>query len=190
MRQLLMVIAFGLGAGVARADNGLLSVGAGVSRNNLQDAASIYGGSVNSTDWKVWAGLRPISFLGVEADYLKLGSGTGGFVFNTGSVTTTHLEYKAFAVYGVGFLPIPVPFLDVFGKVGLARWTSSGDSTFVNPPGPSSSSSVSDSGSQLAWGVGGQLHVSKLGARLEYESFNVPNTNGAQIVSLSVFLIF
>jgi len=34
--------------------------------------------------------------------------------------------YKAFAGYAVGFLPIPVPFLDVDGKAGLARWSSSG----------------------------------------------------------------
>ena len=186
MRQLLVVIALAFGMGVARADNGLLSVGAGVSRDNIKDIATVLG-SLNSTDWKVWAGLRPISLLGIEADYLKLGSGTGSFMFVDGTITT-HLEYKAIAAYGVGFLPIPVPSLDVFGKVGLARWTSSGGSTVVIGPGPGSFSSLSDNGSQFAWGVGGQLHLGKLGARLEYENFNIRNTNGANIVSLSVFL--
>jgi hypothetical protein len=28
----------------------------------------------------------------------------------------------------------------------------------------------------------------KIGGRLEYESFNIPNTNGARVFSLSVFL--
>ena len=188
MRQLLVVIALAFGTGVARADNGLLSVGVGVSRDNLKDLAAI-NGSLNSTNWKVWAGLRPISLLGIEADYLRLGSETSSFMFVDGT-STTHLEYKAVAAYGIGFLPIPVPSLDVFGKVGLVRWTSSGGSTVVIGTGPGSFSSLSDNGSQFAWGVGGQLHLGNLGARLEYENFDVRNTNGANIVSLSVFLNF
>ena len=182
----LVVIALGLGVGVAQADNSLLAVGAGVSRDNLQDIAAI-NRSLNSTDWKVWAGLRPISLLGIEADYLKLGSGTTSFMFVDGT-STTHLEYKAFGAYGVGFLPIPVPSLDVFGKVGLTRWTSSGGNSVFIAPGSNSFSSLSDNGTQFAWGAGGQLHVGNLGARLEYENFNLRNTNGANIVSLSVFL--
>jgi hypothetical protein len=188
MRKLLLIIALALGTGVAQAGNGLLYIGAGVSRNSVRDITAT-AGNLDSTAWKVWAGFRPISLLGIEADYLKLGSETSSFMFVDGT-STTHLEYKALAVYGVGFLPIPVPSLDVFGKVGLARWTSSGSSTVVFPPGPGSFSSLSDNGSQFAWGVGGQLHLGNLGARLEYENFNVRNTSGANIVSLSVFLNF
>lgn len=191
MRLLLVVIALAFGTGVARADNGLLSVGAGVSRDNLKDLAAI-NGSLNSTDWKVWAGLRPISLLGVEADYLKLGSRT---LSQVGALPgcidscpiATHLEYKAFAGYAVGFVPIPIPWVDIFGKAGLARWTVSGG-TSLSPPG--GFFSLSDNGTQFAWGVGGQLHLGNVGARLEYENFNIRNTNGANIVSLSVFLNF
>jgi hypothetical protein len=46
----------------------------------------------------------------------------------------------------------------------------------------------SDRGTEFAWGVGAQAHVGKIGGRLEYESFNIPNTNGARVFSLSVFL--
>ncbi|HYL02850.1 MAG TPA: outer membrane beta-barrel protein [Steroidobacteraceae bacterium] len=185
MRKVLPFMALAFGAGVAQADNGLLYVGAGVSRDSLRDIAAT-NGNLDSTDWKVWAGLRPISLLGIEADYLDLGSQTLNSNFVSGS-SSTHLAYKAFAGYAVGFLPIPVPYLDVFGKAGLARWTSSGGSSVFAPSG-NSFFSLSDNGTQFAWGVGGQLHIGNLGGRLEYESFNLRNTNGANIISLSVFL--
>jgi hypothetical protein len=77
-----------------------------------------------------------------------------------------------------------VPYLDVFGKVGVARWTSSGGNTL-----PSSSFfSLSDNGTQFAWGVGAQLHIGNIGGRLEYENFNIRNTDGANVISLSVYL--
>jgi hypothetical protein len=179
MRRLLIAIVLALVAGGAKADdNGLLYVGAGVVRDNLKDIAAT-NADLNATDWKVMAGFRPISVFAVEADYIDLGSET----VNT-TATSTHLHYKAFAGYAVGFAPIPIPYLDVFGKIGLARWTSSGGSVF-----PSSSFfSLSDSGTEFAWGVGAQVHGGNIGGRLEYENFNIRNTNGANVVSLSVFL--
>jgi len=177
-----------LGAGIAQADdNGLLYIGAGLTRDTLKDITAT-NGDLNSTNWKVYAGFRPISLFAVEADYIDLGSQT----INS-AVSNTHLQYKAFGGYAVGFAPIPVPYLDVFGKVGLARWTSSGGSSSVCPACPigapgTSFFSLSDSGTQFAWGVGGQLRVGNIGCRLEYENFNIRNTDGANVVSLSVFL--
>jgi hypothetical protein len=163
MRKLLLLITLAVGAGAAHADNGTLYLGAGLANDNLRDIAA-----TNSN-------------LAVEANYIDLGSESvaapgGG---------TTHLSYKAFAGYAVGYAPIPIPWIDVFGKVGLARWTSSGSSSLGAPPGLFS---LSDNGSQFAWGVGGQVHVGNVGARLEYENFNIRNTGGANIVSLSAFL--
>lgn len=179
MRKLLSIVALGLAlVPRAQADNGLFYVGAGVSRDNLRDIAAI-NGSLNSTNWKVWAGwrLRP-SVAGFEADYLKLGSEATGMF---GGGTTTSLDYKAFAAYLVGFVPTPVPSLDVFVKAGLTRWT-------LHQVLFRGNQSVSDNAVQFAWGLGGQVHLGKLGARLEFENFKIPNTNGANIVSLSVFL--
>jgi hypothetical protein len=50
--------------------------------------------------------------------------------------------------------------------------------------------SFSTNGTEFAWGIGVQAHISRIGARLEYENFNVPNTSGASVASLSVFLNF
>ena len=182
MRKLALVLALSqaLGASVAEADNGLLYLGAGVARDNLRDIAAT-NSNLNSTNWKVWAGVRPISVFAVEAEYMDLGSQT----VNPNVEFRAHISYQAFAGYAVGFLPIPVRFLDVYGKAGLARWSSSGDVfEFVNAPPPS----LSDNGTQFAWGAGAQLHIGNLGARLEYENLSIRNTNGANLVSLSVFL--
>ncbi|HEY2274237.1 MAG TPA: outer membrane beta-barrel protein [Steroidobacteraceae bacterium] len=185
MRKFVVLLALALGAGAAHADNGLLYVGAGVSNDNLKDITAT-NSSLNSTNWKVWAGVRPISLFAVEADYIDLGSQSATSMFVTGT-SSTHVNYKAFTGYAVGYVPIPLPYLDVFGKAGLARWTASGGSSISFGPLPASFFSLSDHGTQFAWGAGGQVHIGNFGARLEYENFSVRNTNGANLVSLSVF---
>jgi Outer membrane protein beta-barrel domain len=180
MRKLLLVTLLALGPVVAQADNGMFYVGAGVTNDNLRDIAQT-NSNLDSTSWKVWTGVRPINMFAVEADYIDLGSQS------VNSPTAfADLHYKAVAGYAVGYLPLPLPWVDVFGKVGLAYWTLSGsagcigDACFIGR--------VSDNGSQFAWGAGGQVHFGNLGARLEYESFSIRNTGGANLVSLSVFL--
>ncbi|HEV2285547.1 MAG TPA: hypothetical protein VGR80_05860 [Steroidobacteraceae bacterium] len=191
MRKLLLALALTLAAGAAQADNGLLSIGAGLTNDNLRDIAAT-NSNLSSTSWKVWAGVRPISLFAVEADYMDLGSqnvtqGIAGTLGSPAGTSTTHLNYKAFAGYAVGYVPIPVPFLDVFGKVGLARWAVSGSNTITGTPAPGFFS-LSDNGTQFAWGVGGQVHFGNLGARLEYENFSIRNTGGVNLVSLTAFI--
>jgi opacity protein-like surface antigen len=193
MRRLLLAIALALGAGIAQADNGSFYIGAGVTGNKLNDIV-VQGTAfpdLNKTSWKVFAGFRPISAFAVEVDYLDLGS-SSEFVENPCVAGTccmlaclggkqSDADAQVFAAYALGFLPIPVPFLDIYGKAGLARWK-------LNTK--LSGSVASERGTEFAWGVGVQAHVSMFGARLEYEQFNIPNSSGAKVASLSVFLNF
>ena len=179
MQRLLLATALALAAGAVQADDQLFYLGAGVSSNKISDVTSI-NADLNTTSWKAYAGVRPISEFAVEADYLDLGSKT----INT-TESSTNLNYKAFAGYAVGFVPMPLPYLDVFGKVGLARWSSGGSSS---SPVASPLYSLSANGTEFAWGVGAQAHLDRFGARLEYEAFHIQNTSGAGVVSLSVFL--
>ena len=174
MRRLLLVIVLALGASAAYADNGSFYVGAGISKDKLSDIGNqgTNFADIDTTSWKAFAGFRPLSVFAVEADYYDLGSDTNNF-----SGTSSHA--KAFGGYGVGYLPIPVPFLDVFGKAGLARWKLDGSSPVT---------SFSTSGTEFAWGVGAGVHVGNFGARLEYEKFNIPGTNGANVTSLEAYL--
>jgi hypothetical protein len=179
MRKLLLMAALALGAGVAQADNGFFYLGAGISKNKVSDITNAGGNfaDIDNTSWKVLAGFRPISVFAVEADYMDLGSQTNTFLGGAGN---SHSDAKAFAGYAVGFLPIPVPFLDVYGKAGVARWKLNGSAgNFF---------AFSNQGTEFAWGLGAQVHIGNIGGRLEYENFNIPNTNGAKVVSLAVIL--
>ena len=49
---------------------------------------------------------------------------------------------------------------------------------------------LDDHGTNFAWGVGSQAHYGPWGIRLEYEQFNVPNTNGVQAVTFDVSFRF
>jgi hypothetical protein len=187
MRKLLLVTALLLGASAAQADNGLFYLGAGISSNKLGGFTNsgVSFPEINGTSWKGFAGFRPISWFGVEADYLDLGSQTVTQPCTDCCMAacriSNHSDAQAFAAYALGFLPIPVPFLDIYGKAGLTRWKLNGSSE-------NGLVAFSDRGTEFAWGVGAQAHVGKIGGRLEYESFNIPNTNGAHVFSLSVFL--
>ncbi len=194
----LVMTALVLGAGVAQADNGFFYLGAGISRNKVSEITDGGGsfGDLDKTSWKVLAGFRPISPFAVEVDYLDLGKSSDSFIRpgvgtcpvgqpNCASFTSA-TDAKAFAAYAVGFLPIPVPFLDVYGKAGLARWKLDGTSGSVAPAG--NLFAFSRQGTEFAWGLGAQAHIGNIGGRLEYENFNIPNTSGAKVFSLAVIL--
>jgi hypothetical protein len=175
MRKVVLLMTLSLAATVARAENGFFYVGAGVVRNSVSDITA-FGGlpDIDNTSWKAYLGVRPLDWLAAEGDYIDLGSG---------SSPSGHADANAVAVYAVGFLPIPLPIVDIFGKAGFAHWKLDGHVNSLLYPG-----GLSTNGSEFAWGIGAQAHISIVGARLEYENFNIPNTSGARVASLSVFL--
>jgi hypothetical protein len=161
--------------GTAHADANGLFVGAGVTQATVDD---IFGfGShlrINDTSWKGFVGFKPpVIPLGVEADYIDLGSQSRDFGFTTG-----HADAKAFAGFLIGYLPIPVPLVDLYGKVGAARWQLNG---FETRP---SLFSVDDRGTEFAWGIGAQFHLQQFAIRMEYENFNIRNTDGARLYTV------
>ena len=184
MRRILLVTVLALGTGAAQAD-GLLYVGAGISKDKVQGIThtGVSFADIDKTSWKVLAGFRPIKLFAVEADYLDLGNRTNTFVGGA----STHSDVKAYAGYAVGFLPLPLPFLDVFGKAGVSRWKLNGNASAATLP-PSSFFAFSTQGTEFAWGAGAQAHIGNIGGRLEYERFRIPNTDDARVFSLSVIL--
>ncbi len=129
----LLVTALALGASVAHADNGLFYFSAGITSNHVSSSTGVQGldnnyfPNINSTSWQVFAGIRPIRLFAVEADYVDLGSQANKI--NTplsceyaGCSVSWDSDAKAFAGYALGFLPIPLPYLDVYGKAGVAPY--------------------------------------------------------------------
>ncbi len=177
MRRWLLIPLLTFATGAAHA-SGLfgagLYAGAGLMRANVNNVLGT-GFDVHNTSFKALAGLR-LSLLGAEVDYYHLGSQSRSL----GNLGSAQAHARAFGAYLVGYLPIPLPIVDVFGKLGLDRWQLSGDS--ANP----SLFRFSDSGTQLAWGVGAQAHFGHLMGRLEYERLNMAHTNGARVISLDV----
>jgi opacity protein-like surface antigen len=177
MRKLLLATTLALFAGAAQADDLLgLYAGAGITRAKVEDVFHT-DFNISNTSWKVYAGFRPAGFpLGIDVDYMDLGSGAAGTFEGV-----AHADAKAFAAYAVGYLPIPAPNIDVYGKAGLARWQFNGN---VTQPGLFS---ISDNGTDFAWGVGLQVHfLERFAARVEYEHFNIRDADDVQLYSLGV----
>jgi OOP family OmpA-OmpF porin len=180
MRMLLPALTLALiGTTAQAADNGFY-LGAGVSKAKVND---IFGSgsdlNLDNTAWKAIAGFRPIDLFAVEANYMDLGSESRSF-----GLGTAHADAKAFSAYAVGFLPIPVPFLDIYGKAGLARWDLKGNTSGV------ALVRFDDSGTELAWGGGAQVRFGSLAARLEYDNFDIRNTDGVDLYTLGLTWTF
>jgi opacity protein-like surface antigen len=108
----------------ALADNPLgLYVGAGVGTATVENKYEFYdpngfSGRYHDHDaaWKVIAGLKPIPLVGAEVEYIDFGN-AGGNSQIKGAYTYTSVSAhpKATVLYGLGYLPIPLPFIDVYG---------------------------------------------------------------------------
>src|SRR5213082_487326 len=81
-------------------------IGAGVSQAHV---GNIFGSGrdfdLNNTAWKALVGVRPLPFLGVEANYMDLGSQSRRFGLN-GFDYRAHVNAHALSAFAVGFLPL------------------------------------------------------------------------------------
>ncbi len=99
-------------------------------------------------------------------------------------LSSARADAKAFSAHALLYLPIPVPFLGVYGKAGLARWDLNGNTSGV------ALTRLDDNGTEFAWGAGAQLSFGSLSARLEYDNFDIKNTDGVDLYTLGVTWTF
>jgi opacity protein-like surface antigen len=134
----LLAIAACGASGAAFADNPLgFYVGAGVGESQIRSDDSRYGlpGYYNDYQfaWQGIVGIRPIRPVGLEAEYIDFGQPyrhNGRYDFN---VSGSDSHPRAPALFAVGYLPLPFPFIDVFAKAGAAR-LSTNLTDFVQQP--------------------------------------------------------
>jgi opacity protein-like surface antigen len=176
---------FALGAGTAStaafAENPLgFYVGAAVGESTVRSddyPYGYYGGfDGHHGAFKLTTGVRPISPVGAELEYIDFGNpGAGPNYFSSRS----NADANATALFGVGYLPLPLPLLDIYGKVGVARLHANnayndGLSQGCNSPFGQGSLGICTSASNrwstdLAYGAGVQTKFYKWAIRAEYE---------------------
>jgi OOP family OmpA-OmpF porin len=148
---------FYLGAALGQSESGLRD-----SNFNFKDRDQGY---------KLIAGIRALSLLAVEINYVDLG---------TSSVGGAQAKTKAADGFAMVFLPIPV--VDVYGKLGFVSWKT--DASAPSLP------SFRTTGSDLAYGAGVQIHFGSLSARLEYEAFDAQAAAKPTMLSLGATYTF
>jgi opacity protein-like surface antigen len=134
--------------------------------------------------WNAVIGVRPVPFLGAEAEYLDFGkshlpagpvvqvSGTSLTTQFLGSQATDH----AAAIFAVGYLPLPIPWVEPFAKLGWGQiWehdTTSGIYNNIythNGTLGFASTSQTSNRDGVAYGAGLQFHIQQLAIRAQYE---------------------
>lgn len=140
----------------AMADDAGFYVGAGVGEFGLE----IDGFDDSDTAFKVFGGYQFIRYLGVELEYID-----GGTAEDFG----LEVDVSGFNLSLMGILPAGES-LDLFAKLGMIAWDA-------DAPGIGS-----DSGEDLSWGIGaGYAFTDNLGARLEYQGFEIEDADGDMI---------
>ncbi|MGQ0430535.1 MAG: outer membrane beta-barrel protein, partial [Gammaproteobacteria bacterium] len=172
------------------ADNGVyLGAGALQSEYGLENPAAAQPFDDSDNGYKLILGFRPLDSFGVELNYADHGDATvpSGIVcialINAPCPDETGLEAKTLSAFAVGYLDFPV--LDLFAKVGATAWEFKGQTTPAFP-----AFSISEDGTEFAWGAGIQAHFGSLGARLEYEQLNIIEDEKLGAISLSFIYTF
>jgi hypothetical protein len=149
-----------------------------------------------STSWKAIAGVRPISLIGFELEHIDLRSvDSGPVLFASQNVGAVRGSVSATGAFGLLYLPLPTPLLDVYAKAGYvqinakARTAPAGGifCPAISPSpwycGVARDFDLDDKAG--AAGVGLQLKLGSWGLRGEYEVL-LPKGPDTHILSVTV----
>jgi len=156
-------------APVRAADDGFyLSAALGAAQQNYD--LQTFDAHGNQTGYKFALGFLPIDLLAAEVSYIDFGRAFNGI---------SYADTNAVGAFALAFLPIPL--LDVYGKVGLAEWRTDAQS-----PG----FGFHRTGANVAYGAGVGTNWGNIGARLEYERYEVSHSNDMGMASIGVVWTF
>lgn len=130
----------------------------------------------DASAFKLIGGVRPLDPFAIEVNYTDLGNTR---VAAPGGVGRAGLETKALSVSAVGFFSLPL--VDVFGRIGVARWEADPTDLF--------SSVESDDGTDPTYGVGAQVRLGSFAIRAEYEDYDVSG-GSAELASIGFTYTF
>jgi opacity protein-like surface antigen len=123
--------------------------------------------------FKVMMGIRPISLLGAEIEYMDFGESSGNLFGNPANISM-----KGAAAFGVLYLPVPL--VDVFLKAGLARLAGTANGSICSPCACDICRDyfqLDRTNTSGAGGIGIQYRFGSWAVRGEYERFNAAGGN-------------
>jgi hypothetical protein len=160
-----------LAGAASAADNGIY-FGASVGDSNIEIDEGLAQVDGSDTGFKLIAGIRPLDWFGIEANYVNFGEPEEG-----------SLEVEADALSGFGVFFLPLGPVDLFAKGGVVAWEGS-----VNFK--SGGQISTQDGTDLAYGIGAQFRLLSISIRAEYEMFDVGDLEDANLLSIGVTYTF
>jgi hypothetical protein len=155
--------------------------------------------SKNDTGWKIMLGVRPISLIGAELEYVDFGHPTLSYTpVGVGLGWQADLRATARSAFGVLYAPIPVPAFDLYGKVGMSSLHSTVNATGswgCFPPAEcvavnqTAAFHLDRTDTDLAYGAGLQVKLAGFAIRAEYERIR-ESTGDPSLMSLGIIWTF
>jgi opacity protein-like surface antigen len=170
-KALLGVAAIASGSAHAQ-DNGIYigASAADISTDfDLGPATPAYDVDDETSGFKLIGGIRPLDPLGIEVNYVDLGemdavlSGVCPPVIGGGCPGSATFDARALSVSALGYYSLPL--VDLFGRVGVARWESKREIPLLG--------SATERGTDLTYGAGVQIRFLSFALRAEYERFEL-----------------
>jgi len=166
------------GAALA-ADNGFY-LGLAASDVSSDYGPAVIGDADDDLGFKGIVGFRPLDAFAIEANYVDFGETR--VPLDIACITTpcpneVSIDSQAISVSAVGMFALPL--VDLFARVGYARWESD-----LAP-----FAAGERSGSDPTYGAGAQVRLGSFALRLEYERFDFDD-DSADLVSIGFTYTF
>lgn len=170
--------------GLAHAADSGFYVGGSLGQSTLKvpsDVTDIPDFDENDTAYKIFAGYNfnlALFNFGIEGGYNDFGNPSGAL----GTDTILNIDADGWSLWGMGGLNFGP--LDVFAKVGTISWDASLSIDGVDPG--FGIGDLSDSGSDMGYGLGARISLGNLSIRGEWEAFDIEDTDDVFLFSVGL----
>lgn len=138
----------------------------------------------DTSGFKLIGGVRPLDHLAIEANYVDLGSSGAELSIVCAAAigfpcpNQASIDGRAVSVSVLGFVTLPL--VDLYGRLGVARWEADGDVRFTGA-GSGLTMPKTREGTDPTVGVGVQFRFASMALRAEYEYFEILDDSAAAI---------
>lgn len=182
LHSLLLAASLAAPGAALAADNGFyLGLASSDVSSDYELGPAAAGDADDDRGFKGIVGFRPLDSFALEANYVDFGETRVPLAVTCAGLscpTYAALDSQAISVSAVGMFALPL--VDLFARVGYARWDSEVSAL---------SGSAEREGSDPTYGAGAQVRVGSFALRLEYERFDFDD-DSADLVSIGFTYTF